>query len=229
MENLLFQYMQNRFLEMQRNQPGESAPFVTISRDFGCPAKIIAQMLAEKLNDRAGKGNTQKWISVSKEILEESAKKLELEPGKLKHIFSAVEKGVIDDVLASFSSNYNSSIRIKKTIRDVIRSIAMKGHVIIVGRGGVAITHGYPGSLHVRLQAPIEWRIREVASHFNVPETEAQKMISETDKKRTALIGIFLGHEPENSLFDLILNCKTLTKENIVSTILSTMEQNRMA
>jgi cytidylate kinase len=228
MENLLFQYMQNRFLETQQNQPRQPLPFVTLSREFGCPSKIIAQMLAEKLNERTGKVSPQKWMSVNKEILQESAKKLELEPGKLKHIFNAVEKGVIDDVLASFSSNYKSSIRIKKTIQDVIRSIALKGHVIIVGRGGVAITHGYPRSLHVRLQAPMDWRIREVAGRFNVPETEAHKLISETDKKRTSLIEIFLGHKLDNSLFDLILNCKSLTKEAIVSTIMCTMEQDRM-
>ena len=110
----------------------------------------------------------------------------------------------------------------------MIRSIAQKGFVIIVGRGGVAITHDCPGSLHVRLQAPLDWRIQEVANHYHVTKSVAHKMILDTDKKRTSLIEIFLGHELENSLVDIILNCKTLPKEVIVSTILHSMEQKEL-
>ena len=228
MENLLFQYMQNRFHEPQEIEPCGPYPFVTISREFGCPSKVIAQMLAETLNKRQGKARTPKWISINKEIVEESARKLEFEPVKLKHIFSAEEKGVMDDVLASFSSNYKSNSRIKKTIQNVIRTIAQKGYVIIVGRGGVAITHDCHKSLHVRLQAPVDWRIQRVANQLNVTKSIAHKMILETDKKRSSLIKIFLGHELEHSLFDVILNCKTLLKEDIVNTIMYMMEQKEM-
>lgn len=228
MENLLFQYLQNRFLEPQKIEPCGPYPFVTISREFGCPSKVIALMLAESLNKRQARTKTPKWISINKEIVEESARKLELEPVKLKHIFNAEEKSIMDDVLASFSSNYKSNIRIKKTIQDVIRTIAQKGYVIIVGRGGVAITHDCPGSLHVRLQAPVDWRIQEVADHSKVTKSVARKMIMETDNKRTSLIEIFLGHKLENSLFDIILNCKSQPNEDIVKTIIFMMEQKNM-
>ena len=109
MDNLLFQYMQNRFLERQEIERCGPYPFVTISREFGCPSKVIAQMLTETLNKKQARAKTPKWIAVNKEIVEESARKLELEPAKLKHIFNAEEKGIMDDVLASFSSNYKSN------------------------------------------------------------------------------------------------------------------------
>lgn len=227
MENLLLKYMQNRFPGAPEGKSGGPYPFITISREFGCPSKVIARMLAEQLNKRQAKPKSPKWITINKEIVEESARQLELQPANLRHIFGAEEKGIMDDVLASFSSNYKSNLRIKKTIQEVIRSVAEKGYAIIVGRGGVAITHGYPLSLHIRLQAPLEWRLAEVATRHSMTLEAARKMIVETDKKRTALIEIF-GHVYDNSLFDIIFNCKTIGKEAIVNSVLHLMEEKGM-
>jgi len=46
-----------------------------------------------------------------------------------------------------------------------------------MGKGQCGILHGRPGALHIRLQAPAEWRIPEICKLKNVSETEAMEMI----------------------------------------------------
>ena len=220
-------YMESRFQEQFNTEPNKPQPFVTISREFGCPSKLIARMLAEELNRRSGnvKG---RWQYISKEIIEQAARELELEPVKIEHLFRMDQTGILDDLLSSFSSNYKSTQKIRKTIRDVIQTFTKKGHVILVGRGSVALTHDRPNSLHIRLQAPLDWRVRCISKHNGIPISEALHLAIETDKKRTALIESFLGYKLEPALFDAIFNCKTLSNPDIVSTILKMMESLKM-
>jgi cytidylate kinase len=224
MDNLLLRYMDTRFREPVYTEGSNLLPVVTVSREFGCPSKLISMMLAEELNRKTEKG---KWQYISKEVVEQAARELELEPVKLEHLFSIDPAGILD-LVSSFSTNYKSTLKIKKTIREVIQSFTRKGHVILVGRGSVAIIHGRPNSLHIRLQAPLEWRVRAVSEHRGIPPDEARKLAIETDYKRTTLIESFLGHKLEPGLFDIIFNCKTLSNDDIVSTIVKMMENLKM-
>jgi cytidylate kinase len=228
MENMLLKYMQTRFEEKERSGLQGSPPFVTFSREFGCPSKIIAQLLIGELNKRRGHEPSPKWKCINKEIVLKSAMELDLEPDRLKYIFDAEEKGTLDDVLFSFSSNYKSNQRIIKTIKLVIKSFTSQGYVVLIGRGGVAITYDCPNSLHIRLHAPLDWRTREIAQRRNLSEAEACKMVVETDKKRAALIEQFLGKKLTDSIFDAVFNCKTLSPENITQTIVRMMEVKKM-
>ena len=228
MENLLLKYMEKGFLERELLSEQAVRPFITLSREFGCPSKLIAQQLADALNHRPRHKNTPLWRFVNKEVVIEAARELELEPDKIKYLFDAEIRGTLDDILASFSSNYRSSTRVRRITREVIGSIARKGHVILVGRGGVAITQGYPSSLHVRLQAPLDWRIREVSRRRGISEAEALHLAVETDRKRKELIEIFQGKKFENTLFDLIFNCKSLSTQEIIEGIIHMMEKKKM-
>jgi cytidylate kinase len=227
-ENLLLKYMEKGFTE--REMPSEQAfsPFITLSREFGCPSKLIAQQLADALNRHPRHRNAPQWRFINKEVVIEAAKELELEPDKIKYLFDAENRGTLDDILASFSSNYRSSTRVKRITREVISSIARRGFVILVGRGGVAITRGYPHSLHIQLQAPLDWRVGEVSRRRGISEAEALRLAVETDRKRKALIELFLGKKFEPVLFDLIFNCKFLSSEEIIESIIHMMEKKKM-
>jgi len=228
MNNLLLKYMESRFQEQFNMETNKPHPFVTISREFGCPSKLIAKMLAEELNRKAGNAKGRLWQYINKEIVEQAAMELELEPVKIEHLFRMDQTGILDDLLSSFSSNYKSTQKIRKTILDVTQTFSKKGHVILVGRGSVAITHDRPNSLHIRLQAPLDWRAHCVSEHKGITVREALQVAVEIDKKRTALIESFLGHKLEPNLFDAIFNCKTLSNADIISTIIKMMETLKM-
>jgi hypothetical protein len=62
----------------------------------------------------------------------------------------------------------------------------------------------------------------------NVTEPEAVKMTAAIDQKRNALYELILGRKFDPDLFDLVFNCSTFSKQQIVHTIISLMESREM-
>jgi cytidylate kinase len=180
------------------------------------------------LNKRSVKSAEPGWKYISKEVIEEAARKLDIKTIDMNYHISSGQKGLVEDLLTSFSPNYVSSRKIKKVLNDVIRTLALQGRLVIVGRGSVAILQGCPNALHIRLQAPLEWRVREIITSRGLNEAEALKMTNETDQKRTALIELLLGRRFDQNLFDVVFNCNTFSKEEIVQSILRIMEIRKL-
>lgn len=227
MSNILLEYMKNRI----KSDTGKSSktmigPVVTISRDYGCPAKRLAGMLSSELN-RIELENYSKnrWNWIGKEVLDESAKELNLKPNMVKDVVSKDMTGVVDDIVLSLSHRYYPGDRkIKKTIGTVIREFAEHGHVIIVGRGGVSITRDIPNSLHVKIQAPLEWRINDVCKRQMISLDEARKKIEDIDTQRELIRAYFEGRKADNSIFDVTFNYMTVDEDVMISTIIHMME-----
>jgi cytidylate kinase len=228
MENLLREYMDRAFSERGTiNHPGPK-PVVTISREYGCPSKLIAQKLTEALNKRTNGEKPGIWRYINKEVVESTAHRLEMNPTEVNFYMSAGNKGLIEDVLASFSPTYVSNQRLRKTISAVVHSLAAQGHVVIVGRGGAGILQNIPDSLHIRLVAPREWRILQVGSSRNISPVEASKLVDEMDKKRTALIELMTGGKFHPWLFNLTFNCSSLSLDEIVGATIGLMQTKHM-
>ncbi|MCK9422006.1 MAG: cytidylate kinase-like family protein [Bacteroidales bacterium] len=228
MENLLREYIERALREPEVKQLTASGPVVTISREFGCPSKPVGQLLTETINKQRESDQSPRWRFINKELVESAARELDLQTNELNYFMSSVGKGLVEDLLVSFTPGYVSSHRIRHTITNIVRAMAQHGHFVIVGRGGVGVLHDQPNTLHVRLQAPIEWRIPEICKLRNVNEDEALKLAHETDKKRTVLIELMYGHKFHPYLFDLNFNCSTLAKEEIVQTIVGLMKAKKM-
>jgi cytidylate kinase len=221
------------FSEMLQNHETsitETGPYITISRDFGCMANVIAQKLAKELTKRnKAKGINKEWKWINKVILEESANALELNPSKIEYVFHSQKKTVMDEIVSAMSTRYyKSDKKIRKTIIEVIRSIAKTGHVIIVGRGGIAFKKDNPESLHIKLTAPIEWRIDRIAGNYKKSRKEALKYIQEIDRERKFLIDSFMGFDTDCSIFDLTFNRQSMKDDEIVSTILNIMDKRKL-
>jgi cytidylate kinase len=140
-------------------------PVITISRQYGCAAKELAQKLTAKLNEviKEKKG-TKEWTWINKEIFENTAKALNLKESRILHVFEGEKKGLVESIILSSSEKYYASDnKIKKKIIEIVRSFAEQGHTIIIGLGGVVISRDLKKSLHIRLQAPFEWRVEQAA------------------------------------------------------------------
>jgi cytidylate kinase len=222
----LLKYMSDR-LQEKSGKTKKPGPVITISRLYGCPAKRVAKSLIDKLSEKMiVRGHPEiHWKIVTKEILEESAKELEVDPAKIKYVFDCQEKGTFHTILDEHLNKYYKSDRmIKSTIGKVIRNIAIDGHAIIVGRGGVAITRDIPHSLHINLEAPEEWRIIRTMEKLCLSEEEAQKYALSLDKKRKQFRDYFEGKGSDYTSFDMTFNCMTLSVEEIASIIVKTIE-----
>lgn len=225
----LLKYASDR-IQQESERGMEAGPVITLSREYGCPAKIIAGRLAEELTRKMFvKGKEAKWKFVTKEIMAESAKALEVDPDKIKYVFEYEQKGTLDAIIsAQFNKYYKSERKIMNTVAKVIRNMAYEGNVIIVGRGGVAITHDIPKSLHVNLEAPMEWRIMRISETYKITPEEAKKSAVDIDRKRREFREYFQGKGTDYTRFDLTINSMSFTIEEIVHMILKAAEIKKL-
>jgi cytidylate kinase len=226
----LFEKYFSEVLSEQEGRVKKTGPYISISRDFGCLANPIASRLSKALNKRyQAKKIDGAWKWLNKQILEESARALDVSPAKIKYIFQSQRKTMIDEIVGAMATRYyKSDKKIRNTIIEVIRSFAVAGDVIIVGRGGVAFGKDNPNSLHIKLTAPIEWRVKRIAENYHKTDSEALQYVLEVDQERKYLIDSFMGFETDLSIFDIVFNRKTMSEDEIVSIILNLIETRRM-
>ena len=98
----------------------------------------------------------------------------------------------------------------------------------MVGRGGVAILHQMPNSLHIKLQAPAEWRAAEISQRQQITLKAAEKKVKEIDHIRQLTRDHIMGKKCDDTIFDMILNYKTLNEDHMIASILKVMELRKM-
>jgi cytidylate kinase len=221
----LSNYLKDRYQETQSAQafPG---PVVTIAREVGCPSKGLATFLIEKLNSSNYKFSKKiPWKWISKEIMEESAKDLGVDLAEIQYVFDYKTHGILEDLLLSHSKKfYKSDRKIRGTVAKVIRNFAYEGNAVIVGRGGIAITRDIPKSLHIKLEAPLEWRALRTSEKHNITLDQAKKYCLEIDKKREEFRDYFQGKGNDYTRFDMIFNCMTIDPKEISEIIFETLK-----
>jgi len=205
-------------------------PVITISRELGCPAKGIASCLTKQPNTiKKGQLKKHPWRWISKEILMESARELQVDSTQIQHVFDYKSRGILEDLLLAQSKDYyKSDQKIRTTIAKVIRKFANEGNAVIVGRGGVAITRDIPKSMHVFLEAPLEWRTIRVAEKMDCSIEQARNHAQNIDKKRTLFRDYFQGKGTDYTRFDIKLNCMTLDTQAIVDIIVGALKAKSM-
>jgi cytidylate kinase len=219
----LLTYFDHRF-EKKARPKIKTGPFITISRQTGCNGSGLAGDLVKALR-RYG----ESWKFINKEILEESATKLKLDPNRIKYVFESEKRTHADDVIAALSSRYYKSDKtVRKTITQVLRHYAQEGNVIIVGRAGVATTEDIPGGIHIRLIAPYEWRASSLKRRKPFAETNVDTFIREHDKKKKKLIEDFCNKSINEIEFDLTINCASFSRQKMVELIIQAMKMKDM-
>lgn len=223
MPNNLLSYFEQRF-EREKTKSVKSGPFITISRQTGCNGTAIAKDLVKAL-----KSYNQSWKYINKEVLQESANQLKLNPSQIKYVFESRKTSHADEVIAAFSNRYYKNDKIvRKTIAEVLQHYALNGNVIIVGRAGVATTKNIPHGLHLRLIAPYEWRVNELKKRNEFEDKDVASFIKLHDQKKKNLIEDFSKVEISQIEFDLTINCATFSRHQIIELIINALKMRNI-
>lgn len=216
MNNTLLAYMNRRFGEAAKLHHGKPVPgpVITISREAGCGGLNIAEKLSYALNQSSpGK----KWQVISKEILHQSASELKIDPQRVKRVFSPKESSSFNEIMEAFNmKSYKSERAILNTIKDVIRTFAVDGSCIILGRGGREIAYDIEQSLHIRLIAPLEWRIDKVASRKKISHPQAREFVIDLDQNREAFRKNYLSKKNPQEHFDITIDVSKFETDKLV-------------
>ena len=220
MNNTLMVYLNKRMLQNERkymqvnNRPG---PVICISREVGCGAAAIAGLLADELDKLTF---CKKWKVLSKEILEESARELNMAPATLKNLLKEGDRGIIDNILTAFSEKrYKSDKKIANTLIDLISSFANDGHCIIVGRAGHVIAREIEKSLFIKLTAPHDWRVKQIMKKNDLNMREAIEFIEKEEKERNNLVKRIEDEKHIDAEFDLIIDLSRMSIANVIAII----------
>ena len=220
MNNTLMVYLSKRLHQNDPKYLGHSSqpgPVICISREVGCGGVNIAKLLANELDKQ---GVCKKWKVLSKEILQESARDLDMDSNKLRNYLKEGDRGIFDDVLSAFSEKrFKSERKISKTLIDLELSFANDGFCIIVGRAGHIITKDIEKSLLVKLTAPLDWRIKKIMEKNRLNLREAVEFIEKTEKERENFRKHIAGDHTPTEEFDLTINLARMRIENVISLI----------
>ena len=223
MENLLIEYMSKRFSngKVLTDSAKKLGPVITISRQTGCGASSLAFELSKAFNDLSTPAvKSEPWHFINREILEKSAEKLELEPRHLHKVLSDKERGIMDQIVEALSTHaHKSDQKILKTVREVIRQFAEHGNVVLVGRGGAIVSRDIERSLHIRLEAPLEWRIGVIMSNLGFSKEYSREYIRKSDEEREMYVQKMLPGYNRDLLYDIVLNPSRFTRSQLVETI----------
>ncbi|MBE0680140.1 MAG: cytidylate kinase family protein, partial [Bacteroidales bacterium] len=170
--------------------------------------------------------NTNRWKWVDKDIIYHAAHELRTDTHRIETFYQGYGMTDISQMIMAFSGSFVTDSSVKKAIREVVLSIARDGYAVIIGRGGVAITHDMANALHVRLVAPMYWRVQNVMKKKGMIIEKAEAYTVETDEKRHKLIVDFLNKRPLSidHLFDVTMNRSSFTIEQISSLIMTMYE-----
>lgn len=215
----IFDYFDERYRhELIEKPDSASGPLITLSRLTGCDGREVAAAVVASLNL---KYNTNKWRWVDKEVIYDAAKELKTDSQRIESYYMGVSMSSLSEMIMAFSGSFVTDSTVKKAIKEVVLSIAHEGYAVLIGRGGVSITNSMPNTLHVRLMAPLYWRVENVMRKKGISIEKAEEYVVETDEKRYNLIVNFLEKKPLNIdyLFDATINRSSFTIKQITDLI----------
>lgn len=227
MRDALYDYMSKRLSDHEISQlKTKPGPVVTISRQAGCSTQKMAQALAQKLNSLT---KDQKWGVISKEVLYESAQKLQLDPKQIKKVFKIQDRSVLEDIMQAFlSKDYHLERKMRNTVIKVIQQFAIEGHKIIIGRGANSICGDIQDSLHLRIVAPLEWRVEKVMKNRAFNKEEAHACIRKTENDRNKFRHSIKGNINACTEYDLTINQSKYTNNEIIDIVVAALKSKKI-
>ncbi len=97
-------------------------------------------------------------------------------------------------------------------LQRAIYDLAERGNVVIVGRGGQVLLKNIPGTLHVRIFAPLAVRTERLMKSQGLDEKHAARIIRQSDHDSSGYIRTsFNADWDDPSLYDLIVNTEKIS------------------
>ena len=195
-------------------------PFVAISRQYGCHACSLGLLLAANLDEQT----RQTWSVYHKEILARLATETNLSQEFIDRERSS-KPSVLVDFFRTFSTEHiPSGYEIRNRITTVIRGLAIQGHAIIIGQGSAGATQDLPNGLSVRLEAPEDWRVKQVSAREGLDETQARQRIREVETQRGYLRHIYELKFPRKPAFHITYDCSAFSISELAQHIAAMMK-----
>jgi len=176
-------------------------PVITISSEPGSGGRVIARGLAKRLG----------LDLLDRDIIKEIAESTHISGTVIESMEKERLSGIKDFISSLVNDRYLWPGVYLDHLMKVVAVIASHGNSIIVGRGANFLIP-QENRLSIRVIAPIETRVKNVAKEFGVTREEAKRRVINRENVRSSFIRQSFNADvadPRN--YDLVINTKTLT------------------
>jgi cytidylate kinase len=178
---------------------------VTISRQAGCGAVIIAEKLAHYLQQHAPP-ESARWTVFDRELMDKVLADHNL-PKYLARFLPEDRASQIEDTLADIFGVHPPTHTVVKQTAETLLQLAELGSAILIGRAGNIVTANLPNVLHVRLIAPLDDRIERICRDDHKPPAEARRFCVEEEQARTRYVKTYFRADINDALlYHLVIN-----------------------
>lgn len=200
-------------------------PVVTISRQYGAGGLTLGKDLAERLGSRLVNHDIFNEIARKAGVSLKSVELAEKETGNLvsrlvNEVFS--QAFVPKQVKGSDLTEH----QYLDCVRSVMKELAARGNVVIVGVGGQYIIPNRPDIIKVLLVGELEDRVSFMREHYGLDRERAQQVVRREEKKRANYLNAFGPGDPDDpSIYSLVINTSHVSLKDAEDLIVSLVEQ----
>ncbi len=198
-------------------------PFITISREAGASAHAVASRLAHELNRRLYQ-DERSWECLDRDMLNKIAADHNLSVSVMESL-EQNDHNWLSELLEGMPGQdgaATSELKIFHHTAAAIRTLAQSGRVVLVGCGAAYITHDMPGGVHIRLVAPMQFRIDSTAHAEKLTQAQATAKVEHLDRNRDAFYRRYWPDRPLScEQFTLTINVAELTEDQVIAAILA--------
>jgi cytidylate kinase len=218
------QFVQNQVKKWERahakNQKKKQPrlPVITIAMQPGSGGSLIAGKVAERL--------AFDWYH--RDVVEQIAKSAKIRSTVVNTLEKKRRTGVEDFISSLIEDQYLHPDSYLNYLLLVINTIAKHGRAVIVGRGANFILP--PEDIFsVRVIAPLETRVRNVAVAYRVSTKEAKKRVMQRQSKRKAFVRQAFHADISDPLhYDMVINTGKISIEAAVDGIIGAVKRSEI-
>ncbi|MEI7751889.1 MAG: cytidylate kinase-like family protein [Candidatus Omnitrophota bacterium] len=181
-------------------------PFIAISRQAGAGGSALADVLEEMIQKLHSEPLFRGWQLCNHELCHMVAKDPSLKK-TVETLRRTEYHSHAEDILSQLIFGGASQDLVIKKMLHIMRTFALHGKVIFVGRGSTFLTHDLPLGIRIRLEAPFESRVKRMMGALNLDAKKAREAVEEKDKAKAELVKTFFNKDIRDPLlYDIVWN-----------------------
>lgn len=188
---------------------------ITISRELGSGGKYIGELVSKKLGIPFYDKEIMEKVAEETGFVDQFVERIsEYAPSKNIFAYAFVGRSASGESIEDYINNIQ---------RKIILDIAEKSPCVIVGRSADYILKDKHDTLNVFICGDIEEKKKRLSSLRGITEEEAEKLMKETDKKRSINYKYYTGQTWGNiKNYTMVLNSTKIGVEKCADIIVST-------
>ncbi len=197
-------YIESRYKNLQKEN-NLFHPCITISREAGSGVNSVCEYLLKYIEEN-NIFPSQQWAAFDHNLIEEVLRHHHL-PQRLAELMSEEKYSHIKSFITELLSNQPTKWSLVHKTTETILQLAEVGNSIIVGRGGSIITANLENTLHIRLIANLNDRIKRVQTILGITREKAENYIIKKDSDRNQYIKTYFNKDiTDPHFYHLIIN-----------------------